>query len=438
MVLPGDAPGGPEGLRYHVSHAARLPPAPGKANQVMSTEAEPPAPTPCGAPARAAGELRGRAAQVASVAAKHALAVDNASRFPSEAFKAVKAQRLLGIQVPTTLGGEGAGIGELADVCYQLGQACASTGMIFAMHQIKAACIARHMGDNATLQAMLRRVCAEQLLLASSTTEGQGGGNIRSSEAPIEYHAGGRITLERRASVISYGAYADGIVTTARRAADAAASDQVLVAFLTGDYTLSRLQGWDALGMRGTCSEGYTLKASADAAQILPEPYETIHARTMVPFAHLLWGSVWSGIAAGAVVRAQGFVRNALRLSGQLPPGAPQCTRAVASLRTLRGMLSTALERYAQCMNDPQALASLEFQTMITLVKVEASELAAATVMSAMRVCGLAGYRNDSEFSVGRHLRDVLSAPIMINNDRILASLAPSVLLSPVPSSLRD
>jgi acyl-CoA dehydrogenase len=391
-----------------------------------------------GAGAAPTEDLPTRAKSVAAVAANHAVAVDSASRFPAEAFQAVKAQRLLGIQVPKVLGGEGLGIGDVADVCYQLGQSCASTGMIFAMHQIKVACIMRHMGESATLQRMLRRLCAEQLLLASSTTEGQGGGNIRSSEAPVEHQDGGRITLERKASVISYGAYADGVVTTARRAADAAASDQVLIAFFKSDYTLTRLQGWDALGMRGTCSEGYTLKASASAEQIIPEPYETIHTRTMVPFAHLLWGSVWTGIAAGATARAQAFVRNAMRHGGQLPPGAPQFTRALASLRTLRGMLATSLRRYEQCMNDPQALAGLEFQTLITLTKVEASELAAQTVMHAMRACGLSGYRNDSEYSIGRHLRDVLSSPIMINNDRILANLATPVLMSPMASSLRD
>jgi acyl-CoA dehydrogenase len=391
-----------------------------------------------GAGAAPTEDLPTRAKAVAAVAANHAIAVDSAARFPAEAFQAVRAQRLLGIQVPKALEGEGRGIGDVADVCYQLGQACASTGMIFAMHQIKVACIMRHMGENATLQRMLSRLCAEQLLLASSTTEGQGGGNIRSSEAPVEHQEGGRITLERKASVISYGAYADGVVTTARRAADAAASDQVLVAFFKSDYTLTRLQGWDALGMRGTCSEGYTLKASASAEQIIPEPYEDIHTRTMVPFAHLLWGSVWTGIAAGATARAQAFVRNAMRHSGQLPPGAPQFTRALASLRTLRGMLATSLRRYEQCMNDPQALAALDFQTLITLTKVEASELAAQTVMSAMRACGLSGYRNDSEYSIGRHLRDVLSSPIMINNDRILANLATPVLMSPMASSLRD
>jgi acyl-CoA dehydrogenase len=288
------------------------------------------------------------------------------------------------------------------------------------------------------LADLLTRLCAEQLLLASSTTEGQSGGNVRSSEAPVEYD-GDRIGLERRASVISYGAYADGIVTTARRNAEAVGSDQVLVAFLKSDYTLTRLQGWNTLGMRGTCSEGYTLKASGVAGQIVPDPYETIHANTMVPFAHILWGSVWTGIAASAVARAQAFIRQAMRGgNGQPPPGAPQFTRALASLRTLRGMLATSLRTYERNMNDPKALASLEFQSMITLTKVEASELAISVVMSALRACGLSGYRSDGDFTIGRHLRDVLSAPIMINNDRILANLATTSLMTPIPASLCD
>jgi acyl-CoA dehydrogenase len=399
-------------------------------------------PTTTGASAKGAEaspvDLNTRARTVAAIAAQHAPDVDSAARFPAEAFAAVKAQRLLGIMVPKAGGGEGASIADVADVCYLLGQSCASSGMIYAMHQIKMACILRHMRSSATLAETLRRVCTEQLLLASSTTEGQGGGNVRSSEAPVEYQDG-RITLERAASVISYGAYADGIVTTARRTSTSPPSDQVLIAFLKADYTLTRLQGWNTLGMRGTCSEGYTLRASGLPGQIMPDAYEIIHAQTMVPTAHLLWGSVWTGIAAGAVTRAQAFVRQAVRASGgNMPPGAPQFTKALSTLRTLRGMLATSLRTYERSMGDARALASLEFQSMITLTKVEASELAVATVMSALRACGLSGYRSDSEFSIERHLRDVLSSPIMINNDRILANLANSALLTPIPGSVRD
>jgi acyl-CoA dehydrogenase len=381
-------------------------------------------------------DLAARARAAAALTLAHAAAVDAEARFPSEAFAEIRRQKLLGIQVPASLGGEGASLDELADVCFALGQACGSTGLIYAMHQIKIACIVRHSKGAKALEAILRRVAAEQLLLASSTTEGQAGGNIRSSEAAIE-RQGERISLERKATVSSSAMEADGIVTTARRAADAAGSDQVLVVLLKADYTLERLQSWDTLGMRGTHSEGFTLRANAAAGQILPEPYERIHPQTMVPHAHLLWGSVWAGIAAAAAAKAQTFIRHAARqANGQMPPGAAHFTQAMSSLRMLRGVLRAALRAYEAILADDKAIASLEFQSMITLTKVQASELAVATVLSSLRACGLSGFRNDSEFSIGRHLRDVLSAPLMINNDRILSNLAATSLMTPLPNSI--
>jgi acyl-CoA dehydrogenase len=381
--------------------------------------------------------LEGRAAAVAAIAAACAVAVDRDARFPAEAIAAARAQRLLGLMVPQELGGEGRGLSEIVDVCYRLGRACASTAMIYAMHQTKIACLVRHGRTSPWHERLLRRIAAEQLLLASSTTEGQGGGDIRSSAAAVERN-GARIALERRATVISYGAQADGVVTTARRSADAAASDQVLIAFLKQDYALEPFLAWDTLGMRGTCSAGFTLKARGEVDQILPVPYDKIHQQTMVPTAHLTWAAVWTGTAAGAVERAQGFLRNAARQSnGQLPPGAPHFMKATSALRTLRGMLASAVRAYEAAASDERALASLDFQTTINLTKVEASELAVSIVLSALRACGLAGYRNDGEFSVGRSLRDVLSSPIMINNDRILANVAGAALLGALPVSVQ-
>ncbi len=387
-------------------------------------------------PSARQNDLTARARAAAEVARANAPAVDAEARFPSEAFAELRKQRLLGIQVPQSLDGESATIAEIADVCYILGQACSSTGLIYAMHQIKMACIVRHFKNNAAHERILRRIAGEQLLMASSTTEGQAGGNVRSSEAAVE-HDGAQITLERKATVISYAVEADGIVTTARRAADAPGNDQVLLVLLKSDYTLERLQVWDTLGMRGTHSEGFTLRARAPAGQILPEPYERIHAQTMVPFAHILWGSVWAGIAAAAASKAQAFVRHVVRQSnGQTPPGAAHFTQAVSTLRTLRGVLATSLRSYEAIMSDEKAISSLEFQAMITLTKVQVSELAVTTVLTSLRACGLSGYRNDTEFTIGRLLRDVLSAPIMISNDRILTNLATTSLMTPLPASI--
>jgi acyl-CoA dehydrogenase len=191
--------------------------------------------------------------------------------------------------------------------------------------------------------------------------------------------------------------------------------------------------------MRGTCSAGFTLKAEGVGAQVLPEPYGVIHTQSMVPAAHLMWGGVWAGIAAGAVERARKYMRKAARgAEGQLPPAAGYFTKAHSSLRALRALIATASDRYEAAAHNPAALSSIDFQTAINLLKVDASELAVATVMSAMRATGLSGYRNDTDVSLGRHLRDVLSSPIMINNDRILASIGASALMSETPSSIRD
>ncbi|WP_409192504.1 acyl-CoA dehydrogenase family protein [Bradyrhizobium sp. RDM4] len=382
--------------------------------------------------------FRQRMANVAEVAATEAEAVDREARFPQKAIDAAREERLLGAQIPIELGGDGAPISEVTDMCYGLGRACASAGMIFAMHQTKIACLVRHGAGSDWHESLMRRVAAEQLLLASSTTEGQNGGNIRFSSAAVE-RADNEISLVRDATVISYGAEADGIVTVARRSDSSAGSDQVLLAITRDDYTLEPTLAWETLGMRGTCSAGFKLNFRGTADQIFPLPYEKIHAQTMTPVAHLCWSSVWAGIAAAAVDRAQLFIRKAARGSGgNMPPGAAHFTAAKMTLTKLRAIIAANLQLYEVRERDERALSSVDFQSSINLLKVEASELAVTAVMHAMRACGLSGYRNDTDVSIGRHLRDVLSAPIMINNDRILASVGSATLMSTVPESLRD
>ena len=351
--------------------------------------------------------------------------VDRDARFPKAAIDAARRGKLPGTQIPHEFGGPGASIHDVTEVCYTLGRACASTAMIFAMHQTKVACVIRHGRGNSWLETLMRRVATDQLLLASSTTEGQNGGNIRSSSAAVDQN-GGAISLSRDATVISYGAEADGLVTIARRAGDTAASDQVLPALVKDDYSLKRTLGWETLGMRGTCSSGFELKVDCPGDRIFPESHDRIHVQTTTPFAHLCWSSAWAGIAVAAVERAQRFIRMAARgAGGQMPPAAAHFIAARRSLAKLRAMITTNIDAFAACEHDERSLASLDFNASITLLKIEASELALETVMHAMRSCGLSGYRNDGDFSIGRHLRDVLSAPIMMNNDRILATSRP-------------
>lgn len=380
-----------------------------------------------------------RARFVAAAAAEHAAEVDRDARFPSETFAAARQHRLLSMLVPIELGGDGASVSDVVDVCYMLGMSCGSSAMIFAMHQIQVVILLRHAQQSAWHQQLLRRLCDEQLLFASSTTENQMGGAVRSSACAVE-RDGSSMSLVKNATVMSYGAQADGIFLTARRAPDAAPSDQVLVTLVKGDYELEKIKEWDTMGMRGTSSTGFTLRGRAGVEQIIPESYERIHPQSMVPIAHLTWSGVWCGIAAGAVAHARRFVRKGATQSGgaQAAPGAAHLTRAMMSLRALRGTIAAAVAGYQTAVDDGNRLEAIDFQAGINLLKVNSSEMAIETVMSALQACGLSGYRNDGEFSVARNLRDVLSSSIMINNERILASTASSLLLFEVPTRVRD
>lgn len=366
-----------------------------------------------------------RARRVAvEVAAGHADAVDREARFPRETVAALAAERLLGVMVPRPLGGEGTTLAEVAEIAHLLGRHCGATAMVFAMHQIQVACLVRHGLHTPFHRAVLARLAAEQLLLASATSEAGSGGDLRSSQCAVE-RSGERIRLAKNATVISYGEQAEGILVTARRAPDAPPGDQVLLSLQRGDYRLERTTGWDALGMRGTRSEGFWLHADAPADRVLPDPFGEIAERTMVPVTHLLWSALWAGIASAAVARARGFLRAAARRRpGDTPPGATRLVEAVSRLQAVRAAIADATRRWETASGPvPMALA-LELNNLKTRCSYEC--LTAA--LDALQITGIAGYRNDGPWSVARPLRDLLSAPIMINNDRITAHSASLVL----------
>lgn len=366
-----------------------------------------------------------RAASVAAeVAGRHADSVDRDARFPAESFAALKDARLLGAMVPRDFGGEGASLTDMAEVAHALAQQCPSSGLIFAMHQIQVACLVRHGQGSAWHRDFMARLAAEQLLLASATTEAGIGGDVRSSACSVEGDGEG-FRLEKQATVISYGAEADAILVTARRKPDSPPSDQIIVPVLKDQLRLEEIGNWDTLGMRGTRSIGYHLRAEGLRAQIMPLPYADISAQTMLPVTHILWSSAWLGIASDAVARAGAFLRaEARKRPGTQPPGARRLAEVTARLQTMRGMVRGAIAQFEEASDSPDRLTSMGFAVAMNTLKMSAAEMVVRIVEQAMLVAGLSAYRNDSPYSLGRHLRDAHSAPLMISNDRVLGNTA--------------
>jgi len=367
----------------------------------------------------------GAASKVASVASEFADSVDLEARFPIESVAALREQRLLSAAIPREMGGESATLREIAKVCRMLGSSCASTAMIYAMHHAQIYCLVKHMKDDVWFRTFFQDMAREQWLLASATSEDTIGGDVRSSVCAVMANASGEFTLSKRATTISYGAYADAILATARRNVDAAAADQVLVMLKREDLSLQPTSVWNTLGMRGTCSGGFMLEGRGHVQQVFQTPFSEIADRTILAVSHVLWSSVWLGIATDAVRRGQKYFRKQVRLeSGAATQSSMRLTNALGMLRTMEATIDAATQCHEQEMDaESQALLSRSALRMNDL-KIRMSNMALDIVREVMQLCGMAAYKNDTPFSLGRHLRDLHSAPIMINNDRLAGNMA--------------
>ncbi|MBY4949695.1 acyl-CoA/acyl-ACP dehydrogenase [Cupriavidus respiraculi] len=369
------------------------------------------------------------AREVAAIAAEHAEQVDRDAAFPQAALAALREHRLLGAMVPVEFGGDGASLDIVAAISRLLGAACASTGMVFAMHQIQVACLIEHGVGSPWHEGLLERVAAEQLLLASATSEDALGGALRSSSCAVRLQ-GDHYQLSKVAPTISYGEQADVILATARRHADAPQSDQVLICVLRQDRLLQALDQWNALGMRGTCSNGFRIEARGDQEQILPVPFGEIADATMTPVSHILWAALWTGIAGDAVQRAKAYFQGQVRARPDIMPvSAARLAEAVATVQMMEARLDMALTHRRRRAGAQSVAALFALAAEMNGLKTSVSTLALEAVRAALLICGMAGYKCDTPFSLGRHLRDLWSGPLMINNDRILGNTA-SLLLA--------
>jgi acyl-CoA dehydrogenase len=366
----------------------------------------------------------------ATIAAPAADAVDRDARFPSEAIEALRKEHMLSAFIPPEYGGMGCSIADLSAICTTLGQYCSATAMVYAMHQIQVACVVRHAQSSPYFQDYLRNLAANEGLIASATSEIGVGGDVRSSICAVVRN-GNAFTLDKKAPVISYGEYADDILATARRAPDAAANDQVLVLCHKNSTTLDATSGWNTLGFRGTCSLGFNLSAHGNVDQILPVPYADISSQTMLPVSHIVWTSLWLGIATSAVARARAYIRAEARKNpGKAPAASVRLAEVVSTLQNMRAAVNDATREYERVMDDPDALSTMSFTIKMNNLKLSCSNLIIDIVSQALLICGMSGYKIDSTYSLGRHLRDAYGAALMINNDRIYGANASMLLVA--------
>lgn len=351
------------------------------------------------------------ARDVSQHARGHARDVDQQARFPTEAFATLRERGFLGLAMRLASEYGDASISILGRITQILARGCSSTGLIYAMHQAQVMTLLRFAGrSHAT---WIDRIADEQLLLASVTSEISTGGDVTKSSCFVS-HENASVSLKKATPAISYGGNADAFLVTARRSETAAAHDQVLVFCPRASVRLTQTSEWDSLGMRGTVSNGYNLAFEGAPDLVLAEPFAEISSRALAPFSHLYWSFAWVGIAEACLSEAIVAARDQ-----NADKERHYYDMCLAELRLRVNMMRQLAENFA----DSLASASIDLAAVITShsnsLKVTCSKMLSSIAIASYGLVGFSAYA-DQHSSMARLLRDALSAPVMINNHRIM------------------
>jgi acyl-CoA dehydrogenase len=232
--------------------------------------------------------------------AERAPAHDATDTFVADNFAELRQQGVLAAAVPAELGGGGASYPLLCDMLRTLARYCGSTALTLSMHTHTVATLAwRWRRDPKPVEALLRRVAAERLLLI-----GSGASDWLTSSGRAERHDGGwRINAEK---IFASGVPSGDLFLTQAIHDDPQDGPTVLhfAVPIKGDGVEVQ-ETWRALGMRGTGSHHVRFKdvVVADSAIALRRP-----AGKWIPLFHLyaciiplpLIYAVYLGIAEAA------------------------------------------------------------------------------------------------------------------------------------------
>nr|WP_206663635.1 acyl-CoA dehydrogenase family protein [Prescottella subtropica] len=323
----------------------------------------------------------------ATVAGRWAEDVDGEGRFPVEAVDALCHRRVLGAVVPTESGGEGASLIDACEIVRILGRYCASTAMVLAVHQAMVVTIARH-GHRKYVDRALYDIADDQLLVT---------GCLHAPMRDAEDEDEDEKTVAARGTML-FGDEADLVVARIAppRGAVERESDR-LVMVRRGDIALCREDRGDGVGLRGLGWDTYSMETTPDSG----DGFDPVAAETLARVLELMARAVRVGITDTVIDTVRRYLG---RRGGSDLSGSTQLSEIVVTRDAVWNDIScraAELDGYPT----PGAVGCAGTSAALSLE---------GAVLSAMGICGLAGYRETGGFALGRQMRDVAGSSEMV------------------------
>jgi len=356
------------------------------------------------------------AKKVAETAAKNAIATDEKGAFPTENVKALRESGLLGLTVPTANGGMGQGKAAASKVLAILGEACASTGMIYLMHLSGVEAVltapatgAFHAGRR---NAVLASAAAGKTLMTLAFSEFGSRSHFWSPLTSCTKN-GDTFVLNGKKSFATSANNADGFLVSALGTAGKGVNIFYVDRGTKGFHGTGAFTG---LGMRGNDSGPMELKECAvPAADLITADGEGFgYMLGILP----LFLSGNASVSVGIMKAATEATSNHLKKTKfEHLPGADKTQTGLQDLMNLRARFAEMaittsvaeafLEKAAGKVDKGDADAFLA----VMQAKAHAAESAIKVTDLAMRTCGGAAF--NKSIGLERNFRDSRAAAVM-------------------------
>lgn len=345
---------------------------------------------------------------VAHAIAPQAEALDRDGGWPQAQMAALREAGLLGLTVPSALGGHGQGLLGLAAVTETLARGCASTAMCYGMHCVGTAVIAAK-ATPAQEERYLRPIAEGAHVTSLALSETGTGAHFFLPQTGLR-REGDAFVVEGEKQFVTNGARADSYVVSTR-ASDATDGEFSCIVVDADAPGLGWGEAWQGLGMRGNSSRAMRLAGvRVPAANLLGEEGDQTWYvfEVVAPYFLTAMAGTYVGVARSALDLAIQHLKTRRHGHSGL---------ALADAEILQhhvGRLWAEVEKTRLLVQQAARLGdlgSLDALTTLLASKAEAARAAVHATNEAMSLGGGIAYRENS--TLARLLRDARASHVM-------------------------
>src|SRR5258708_7960510 len=351
---------------------------------------------------------------------------DKEARFSSEAIAALGPAGLLGIMLPSEVGGSALGPRTLAAVIATLAEADASAAMVYLMHMSAAATIAAAR-PGATVAQTLKDISAGKHLTTLAFSEAGSRSHFWAPVSRAKRNAV-NVQLSAKKSWVTSAGHAQSYVVSTLAPEGKGPTDSTLYLVASGTPGLSVAGPSDGLGIRANASAPMMLEDCeiAPGLQLTDDGagFKAI-LEIVLPLFNLGTSAVALGLCRAAVAGTAAHLKSARfeHLGQTLGESLATLRAQLATMQIDTDGLAARVDDLVDHLERPRETTMLR----VLQSKAAAGDVAIAVTSAAMRVCGGAAF--SKHLAIERLFRDAHAGAVMPPTGHVLRDLFGKAIL---------